>query len=369
MIKIVSVVGARPQFIKAASLSRIFKSNFANKVEEILVHTGQHYDTKMSDVFFNELEIEKPRYNLGVGSGSHAHQTGEALVQLERVLQDENPDAMIVFGDTNATLAGALAASKMKIPIAHVESGLRSFNMKMPEEVNRVITDSLSSFLFCPTEQAVRNLKHLDFDTKKKVSGLNPLVLNVGDVMFDTSLFYRQKASRSILDVLEIKEGQFVLATMHRDFNTDNKERLSTILKALDELSLLIPIILPLHPRTKSKMDEMKIPAPKNLRFIEPVSYLQMLALEDGAKFIVTDSGGVQKEAFFFEKPTLILRHETEWTEIVDNGNAFLCDADTFKIKQAFSYLLENPSFTYPSFYGKGNAAELICKTLVDHLS
>jgi UDP-GlcNAc3NAcA epimerase len=368
MLKIISLVGARPQFIKAASLSRIFKSQHSTTVDEIIVHSGQHYDDKMSAVFFDELEIPHPKYNLEVGSGTHATQTAETTIKLEKILRTEKPDCLVVFGDTNTTLAGALAASKLNIPIAHIESGLRSFNHDMPEEINRIITDRLSTYLFCPTEEGVKNLENVYRDSSKPTSGLNPWIENVGDVMLDTSLYYRRKTSLEILEKLKIRKNAFVLATIHRDFNTDYKTRLFQILSTLNSLANRLPIVLPLHPRTIQKVKDFKFPEFDALIIIPPVSYLEMLALEANSKFIITDSGGVQKEAFFLKKPSLILRNETEWIEIVDNGNALLCDADPEKITQGFEHWMSEPNVMYPDFYGKGNTAEIICSTLVKHL-
>ncbi len=365
MLKFISLVGARPQFIKAAALSRIFNSRFKNQVEEIIVHSGQHYDSQMSEVFFTELQIPKPKYNLEVGSGSHAQQTAQIGIALEPILQAEKPDVVIVFGDTNTTLAGAITAAKLNIPIAHIESGLRSFNNAMPEEINRVITDKLSTFLFCPTDEGVNNLRNVGANPDFKTDAENPLVVNCGDVMFDSSLFYRQQANNDILKSNQLKPNEYVLATIHRDFNTDDKNRLLDILATLDELAEDVNIVLPLHPRTVQKMKDFKIGKPKNLKLIKPVSYLEMLSLEANAKFIITDSGGVQKEAFFFKKPSIILRNETEWTEIVENGTAFLCDANPELIHALFLIFMEEPELHYPDFYGNGNAAEIICETLV----
>ena len=369
MLKIISLVGARPQFIKAASLSRIFNSRYKNEVEEILIHSGQHYDNQMSEVFFTELQIPKPKYNLAVGSGSHAEQTAQIGIALEAILIAEKPDIVIVFGDTNTTLAGAITAAKLNIPIAHIESGLRSFNNAMPEEINRIITDRLSTFLFCPTIEGVKNLSPFVNKYVDKINANNPLVMNCGDVMFDSSLFYRQQANDEVLRTNKLAPNNFVLATIHRDFNTDDKKRLINILEVLDELASEVKIVLPLHPRTVQKMIDFGMSNPKNIKLIKPVSYLEMLSLEANSRFIVTDSGGVQKEAFFFKKPSIILRNETEWTEIVENGNALLCDADPIQIKSGFSYFMTNPNLNYPDFYGNGKAAEIICKTIVNELS
>jgi UDP-GlcNAc3NAcA epimerase len=369
MLKIISLVGARPQFIKAASLSRIFNSQHSKSVDEIIVHSGQHYDDKMSAVFFTELEIPLPKYNLGVGSGSHAQQTADTTWKLEEILLKEKPDCLVVFGDTNTTLAGTLAASKLNIPIAHIESGLRSFNRAMPEEINRIISDTLSTFLFCPTEEGIKNLSYVTRDKSQTTSGLNPWIENVGDIMLDSSLFYSKKTSLEILSRIGLESNKYVLATVHRDFNTDDKERLSDIFITLNRLAQRLPIAIPLHPRTVQKLKEYNISDLNNIKIIPPVSYLEMLSLEAHSKFIITDSGGVQKEAFFLEKPSLILRNETEWTEIVEHGNALLCDADPERIKSGFNHWMNAPKLEYPNFYGNGNTAELICNTLIKHLA
>jgi UDP-GlcNAc3NAcA epimerase len=321
-LKIVTVVGARPQFIKAAAILRaIQKLNKKGKrIREILVHTGQHYDTRMDRVFFEELELPKPDYHLGVGSGSHAQQTGRMLERIEKVLEKEKPSVTVVYGDTNSTLAGALAAAKRNIPVAHVEAGLRSYNRTMPEEVNRLLTDHLSTFLFCPTHHGVQNL------LKEGIkNGGRRIVKNVGDVMYDSLLYYSKIAEKksTILRDLnlcsstpnsELRTLNYYLATLHRAENTDDPKRLKSILKALNEIGRRVPVILPLHPRTKKRM---QVSPPfsqfKNIRFIEPASYFEMLQLEKNAKAILTDSGGVQKEAYWFEVPCLTFRDETEW--------------------------------------------------------
>lgn len=312
MKKILTVVGARPQFIKAAAISREIRANPG--VDEILVHTGQHYDEKMSGVFFDELGIGAPKHQLSVGSGSHGAQTGRMLEAIEKVLFEEKPDWVLVYGDTNSTLAGALAAAKLHIPVAHVEAGLRSNNRRMPEEVNRVLTDHLSSLLFAPTQAAVENAKHEGIDPAK--------VHLVGDVMYDVTVFTADRAEREsrILEELKLDPGKYALATSHRAENTDVPARIEAIVDGLALLSARMPVVLPLHPRTRkilgSKLDSL----PKTLRIVEPMGYLDMVRMERNAAVIATDSGGVQKEAFFFKVPCVTFRDETEWTELVDSG-------------------------------------------------
>jgi UDP-N-acetylglucosamine 2-epimerase len=322
-MKIVTVVGARPQFIKAGAVSRAIRklNKRKRRIQEIWVHTGQHYDYLMDKVFFEELELPKPDYHLGVGSGSHARQTGMMLERIEAVLQKGKPGAVMVYGDTNSTLAGALAAAKQNIPVAHVEAGLRSFNRTMPEEINRLLTDHLSTLLFCPTAQAVRNL------LKEGIKEERPrIVKNVGDVMYDSILYYSEIAERksTILKDLgfdtshESRVTSYYLATLHRAENTDDSERLKFILRALNEIGKKTPVVLPLHPRTKKMMRVYHLFSEfKSIKFIEPVSYLDMIKLEKNAKAILTDSGGVQKEAYWLRVPCFTLREETEWVETI----------------------------------------------------
>lgn len=350
MKKIVTVVGARPQFVKAAVLSRLIRSDKWNtKFTEILVHTGQHYDHGMSEVFFDEMKIPKPNYNLNVGSGSHGKMTGEMLIKIEEVLISENPDFVLVYGDTNSTLAAALAASKLHIPVVHVEAGLRSFNMKMPEEQNRILTDRISTLLFAPTANAVQLLEK---------EGIQKGVYMVGDIMYDASLFYREKNKSQFVSNLDI--NTFSLATVHRAENTDDKYRLSQIFLGFSELPETI--ILPLHPRTRKKLLEFKIDIPENIKVVEPVGYFDMLDLEANARFIFTDSGGVQKEAYFFKKPCFTLRDETEWVETVKSGWNTLVGADSENIQLTLkNYTKPND---YLPLYGMGNAAELMLQYL-----
>lgn len=353
MNKILTVVGARPQFIKAAAVSRVI-SGMAGCVE-ILVHTGQHFDTNMSDVFFEELEIPKPQYNLGIGGGHHGQMTGRQLEAIEEVLLQERPDWVLVYGDTNSTLAGALAAVKLHIPVAHVEAGLRSFNRRMPEEINRVLTDHASSLLFTPTRTAQENL------AREGISGGK--VIPVGDVMFDVALYYRDKA---LMPKELVEKGwvaqSFVLATVHRAENTDDEARLVQILKGLGECGL--PVILPLHPRTRASIQARGLGIPDNIWIIDPVGYLEMVWLEVNSSVIATDSGGVQKEAFFAGTPCVTLRDETEWVELVNLGVNLLVGADAEKISEGIK---SSRAFeTVESPYGDGRAAEKIVRELVE---
>jgi len=313
-MKIVTVIGARPQFIKAASVSA--ELNRAIGANEILIHTGQHFDKNMSQVFFDELEIPVPTYNLGISGGLHGTQTGRMLEGIESVLVEEKPDIVLVYGDTNSTLAGALAAAKLHIPLAHVEAGLRSFNKRMPEEINRLMTDHLSDLLFVPTKSGLVNLVREGVDESK--------ILMVGDVMYDVALFFSEKAtlSSNILQDLKVEAKSYVLSTIHRAENTENIELLCSILSGLAKVAEDMPVILPLHPRTRNIIySNSGLSAFANeLRIIEPVGYLDMIMLENNASLIATDSGGVQKEAFFCKVPCITLRNETEWIELVDLG-------------------------------------------------
>ncbi|SDW42514.1 UDP-GlcNAc3NAcA epimerase [Marininema mesophilum] len=351
-MKTVTIVGARPQFIKAAPVSRSLR----RQGEEVLVHTGQHYDQAMSDVFFEELMIPAPDYHLGVGSKGHGAQTGEMLALVEEVLIREKPDWVLVYGDTNSTIAGALAAAKLHIPVAHVEAGLRSFNRRMPEEVNRVLTDHVSTLLFCPTDTAVRHLA---------AEGITSGVKQVGDVMVDAVRYNRELASQSskILGQLGLKRGSYVLVTLHRAENTDDPRRLSEIVGALNQLS--IPAILPLHPRTQGRMEEVGLAFHNpHLVVIEPVGYLDMLYLESQAAKILTDSGGVQKEAFVLGIPCITMRDETEWTETVEQRANCLTGADRERIIDA----IENFSadfFDIVPVFGDGYAADRIVENLL----
>jgi UDP-GlcNAc3NAcA epimerase len=312
-LKCVTVVGARPQFIKAATVSRALRAR--SGLREVLVHTGQHYDDNMSKVFFSEMEIQPPDHNLGVGSASHGAQTGQMLAAIEVILLAEPPDCVLIYGDTNSTLAGALAACKLHIPVAHVEAGLRSFNRRMPEEMNRILADHAADLLFAPTETAVANL------AREGIAGAK--VINVGDVMYDAALFYGERAERDsrVLDRVGVAGVPYVLATVHRAENTDDPRRLRTILAALAGVAAQLPVVLPLHPRTRATLArEGLTDLVGQLRVIDPVGYLDMVMLERHASLVVTDSGGVQKEAFFHGVPCVTLRDETEWVELVELG-------------------------------------------------
>jgi UDP-GlcNAc3NAcA epimerase len=350
-MKVLTVVGARPQFIKAAVVSRAIK-NTAD-IEEILVHTGQHYDANMSDLFFSEMEISKPSYNLNISGGSHGLMTGRMLSAIEEILIKENPDIVLVYGDTNSTLAGALAASKLCIPVAHVEAGLRSFNMSMPEEVNRILTDRISNLLFCPTQTAINNLRLEGYDSFR-----DKMIFHVGDVMLDAALYYQEKSVEKsvIISKLGLQRDNFVLCTIHRQENVDNEDRLSEIVRILNKCSKECRMIISLHPRTKSKLVEFNL----NFDFptIAPVGYFDMIQLISNAKMIMTDSGGLQKEAFFFKKPCLTLRDDTEWVELVEHGCNRLCGiSENAIISGCNDFFQKKPDFS-ASFYGTGCAGK-----------
>ncbi|WP_139903797.1 non-hydrolyzing UDP-N-acetylglucosamine 2-epimerase [Clostridium thermarum] len=343
-MKIITVVGARPQFIKAAAVSNVIRSQH----QEILVHTGQHYDENMSKIFFDELNIPKPDYNLGVGSGSHGKQTGEMLIALEEIYLKEKPDLVLVYGDTNSTLAAALCASKLLIPVAHVEAGLRSFNMNMPEEQNRILTDHISRYVFAPTETAVKNLIN---------EGIKNAV-NVGDVMYDAILHFKTIAEEksTIIKDLGLEGKPFILTTIHRAENTNDINRLKGIIEALNESGTAI--VLPLHPRTTKYIEQYGLSFNSNVRVIEPVGYLDMISLEMHGEKIVTDSGGVQKEAFFMKKPCITMRDETEWVETVENGWNVIAGTDKEKILAAIQGFV--PDQPQKDIFGDGKAAHKI---------
>jgi len=362
-MKLVTVIGARPQFVKAAVLSRLFRER--GGVEEVLVHTGQHYDENMSDVFFKELEIPRPDYHLGIGSGPHGQQTGRMLEAIEKVLQEAKPAAVLVYGDTNSTLAGALAAAKLHLPIAHVEAGLRSFNRRMPEEINRVVTDHLSRCLFAPTETAVRNLRS---------EGLPEDAISlVGDVMYDATLHSASRADNGVLDRHGLKSKGYILATIHRAENTDDPQRLGNILGAFQVISKTMPVVLPLHPRTRAILDRPNVGADlksavTNLHLLEPVGYLDMIALEKNSCLIATDSGGVQKEAFFHRVPCVTLRDETEWVELVELGwNRVVPPDRQDTVIEAIRQSLEpkSPRAASSDLYGGGQAGRRILDVLL----
>lgn len=373
--KCATIAGARPQFIKAAPVSRLMDKS---GIREIIVHTGQHYDYNMSEVFFKELKIKEPDYNLGIGSLPQGAQTGRMMEGIEGILLKEKPEIVLVYGDTNSTLAGALAAAKLHIPIAHVEAGLRSCNKKMPEETNRILTDHVSDMLFCPTETAVKNLKKEGFTNianNGKLIGHSfafyqpqplPVVINVGDVMYDSMLFNLKLAlcKSRILKKLELKEKTFYLATIHRAENTDDPERLKNIFRAFSKIAKNYPLVIPLHPRTKKNISAIKKFA-GHLKIIPPQPYLDMLALSNSARLILTDSGGLQKEAFFLNTPCVTLRDETEWIETLKNGMNILAGAEEKQIlnaveKQENKKLKANQDY----YFGDGDASGKIVNTI-----
>jgi UDP-GlcNAc3NAcA epimerase len=359
-MKIATIVGARPQFIKAATLSRAIAKQAGQALKEVFIHTGQHYDSKMSDIFFEEMELPRPHYHLGIGSGSHGAMTGKMLEAIEQTLLRENPDWVVVYGDTNSTLAGALAAAKLHYPLAHVEAGLRSFNKKMPEELNRILTDHAADLLFTPTPQATQQL-HKEGICSTKIA-------EVGDVMYEAALHYRDKAysQSSILDQLHITPKQYILATIHRAENTDTPDNLQEIVKGFCLLSEQTPVVWPVHPRTRQVLEKLNLLSvqPPSLILTEPVGYLDMLTLETHAKAILTDSGGVQKEAYFFKVPCLTLRAETEWTELVEHGFNRLVPINAHTICETYSTCLQHTPNWDLSLYGKGDAANKILERL-----
>lgn len=381
MIKLLTVIGARPQIIKAAAISRAVKNHFEGQIEEKILHTGQHYDANMSQVFFDELGIPQPDYNLGVGSGSHGVQTAKMISGIEEVLTSEHFDGIILYGDTNSTLAGAVAASKIHVPVFHIEAGLRSFNMTMPEEVNRIVCDQLSSICFSPTKTGIDNLKRegfLDSPAKFK-NGKGRLVVNSGDVMYDNSMYFASLAEQKtdILSKLGLKTNGFILTTIHRPNNTDDPERLTSIISAL--LSIVerngITLVLPLHPRTRNLLDKNlehsvyeKLISSSLVKIIPPASFFEIIVLEKNARIVMTDSGGVQKESFFFERPCVILRPETEWTEIEEYGAGVIVDADYQRIIDGYDQFV-GKQVSFPKLFGDANAAKHILDEIVAYLN
>ncbi len=349
-MKIVTILGARPQFIKAGTVSREIAKY--DDIEEIIVHTGQHFDKNMSDVFFEEIKIPKPHYNLNINGLSHGAMTGQMLEKIEEVLMEEKPYWVLVYGDTNSTLAGALAASKLHIKVAHIEAGLRSFNMNMPEEINRIVTDRISNILFCPTDTAVENLKKEGYDN------LDCKIVKSGDVMQDGALFYKDLAVKPDMEL----ENEYILCTIHRVENTDDLDRLKNIIDALNEINKEKQIVLPSHPRTKAILEKNGIKV--NFTIIEPVGYLEMVYLIENSTMIMTDSGGLQKEAFFFKKFCITLRDETEWVELIENKFNVLAGADKNKIFDLYKNYDFNDNFSI-DLYGLGKASNIIVKELL----
>lgn len=355
-MKILTILGARPQFIKAGSVSREIAKH--NELQEVIVHTGQHYDANMSDIFFEEMQIPKPNYFLGIGGKSHGAMTGQMIEKIEEVALKERPDWIMVYGDTNSTLAGAIVASKLHIKLAHIEAGLRSFNMRMPEEINRILTDRISQILFCPTDAAIENL------VKEGFSNFECKILKSGDVMQDGALFYQQFAQKPNINI----QSDFILCTVHRAENTDDYDRLKGIFGALEEVGKEKQVILPLHPRTKKILDQSGYKPSENIEIIAPVGYLEMVWLIDNCSLVMTDSGGLQKEAFFFKKPCITLRDETEWVELIENKFNVLAGANKMKIveiyhnkKNLFAQDFEK------DLYGGGNASSAIVKELLNY--
>jgi len=355
-----TVIGARPQFIKAATVSRVIREYYSNDIEEIVVHTGQHYDSNMSQIFFNELNIPLPICNLNIGSGSHSEQSGAIMVGLESLIKDHNPDWVLVYGDTNSTLAGALVAAKVPCKLAHVEAGLRSYRWGMPEEVNRIVTDRLSDVLFCPTINAKNNLIS---------EGRSQYVVVVGDVMYDSFLYYKKSADQFVvLNNVGLLSGKYLLATIHRAENTDIPEKLIAIFSILRSISKNIEVVLPLHPRTKKAINQLSISL-EGIRVIDPVSYLTMIVLVCNSKLIITDSGGLQKEAYFARRPCITFRDETEWSETLDSGWNQLVSLDNEsdileKIKKILD--INTADLEYSYCYGSGDSAKKIVDYLIE---
>ncbi len=373
MIKIATIIGTRPQFIKAANVSREIAFNGRSTITEVIIHTGQHFDQDMSGIFFHELAIPRPDYNLGIGGGTHGQNTGRMIEAIDSVLIKDPPDWVLVYGDTDSTLAGALAAAKLHIPVAHVEAGLRSYNRSMPEEINRILADQLSTLLFCPTETAVRNLKEEGFPHKLSPRS-EQQIIKVGDVMYDAALFYSTRAEEKslIMQALGLEAKNFVLATIHRAANTDDPSKLSGILDALNQIAQDVPVVLPLHPRTKKNLELFTpiflTPRASRLQFIDPVGYLDMVMLEKNASVIVTDSGGVQKESYFHGVPCVTVRDETEWGELVEMGVNFLAGTDVQTIIQAVLRAWNDGNVSIAKkqgeLYGNGDSANKIVSIL-----
>lgn len=361
-MKVLTVLGARPQFIKAAAVSRAirrYNEENAGPLREVIVHTGQHFDANMSDVFFEQLDIPRPDHHLGIAGMGHGAMTGRMLEGVEALIQSEKPDWVLIYGDTNSTLAGALAAAKLHVPVAHVEAGLRSFNMRMPEEINRIVADRVSTLLLCPTETAIANLR---------AEGVTRGVHNIGDVMFDVSLFYRERArtESKILGVLNLGDRDFALVTCHRAENTDDPARLAGIVAAVSEIARRMPVVLPVHPRTKKLLDTTGLASKlAGVTITEPLAYLDMVALEQASAVILTDSGGVQKEAFFYGVPCITMRDETEWVETVTAGANRVVGASSDAILGAFEQVMSGGGFrTDVKPYGTGDAARKILSLL-----
>jgi UDP-GlcNAc3NAcA epimerase len=381
MKKIMTIIGARPQIIKAAAISRVLGSDYATEIEELIVHTGQHYDENMSAVFFRELGITEPFARLDIGASSHGDQTGAMLRELELLMLSHRPDAVIVYGDTNSTLAGSLAASKVHIPVIHIEAGLRSFNKAMPEEINRIMTDHVSTLLYSPTKQGIENLGKEGFPLQSTgKAGIDaPKVFHCGDIMYDNSLYFSGLAVErsTVLSAIGCEDKPFILATVHRNTNTDVPERLKAIFEGLLEIAEAheLQVVLPLHPRTRKYLEQTagdafnsRLSQSQRIHIIDPVGFLDMIRLEQKATLVVTDSGGVQKEAYFFRKPCVVLRDETEWVELIETGAARLAGADKAQLRDAVSGFLVHPPTAFPELFGDGKAAAFICRTIIEEL-
>ena len=377
MMKLLTVVGARPQFIKAAALSRAIREQYSNHVCEVILHTGQHYDPSMSEVFFRDMQIPPPAHQLHIGSESHGVQTGKMMMGIEKVIDQERPHGVVLYGDTNSTLAGAMAASKLHIPVIHIEAGLRSFNKEMPEEVNRIMCDHVSTLLFSPTTTGVENLlrEGIAHSSAPPYTSNRPGVFHTGDLMYDNTLYFQEIAHRksNITKELGLNGKPFILATIHRPSNTDKPENLLSILKGLSMAGSEknMEVIVPLHPRTMGILEKLRTLGTEGLeemerhvRFIPAVSFLDMIRLESGARVILTDSGGVQKEAWFMQKPVVVLREETEWVEIITSGKGVLTGPSTEKILEATLDFLDHPPAEFPPIFGDGQAAGEILRIM-----
>ena len=375
--RILTIIGARPQFIKAAALSRAIQEHFSEVITEEILHTGQHYDENMSEVFFQELHIPQPHYQLQEGSGTHAMQTARMMEGIEKVLMEKEWDGVVLYGDTNSTLAGALAAAKCGVPVFHIEAGLRSFNHTMPEEINRLMCDHLSSLLFVPTQTGMDNLEKEGIVSDQNIhfaNGKKRKVYRTGDIMYDNALYYGQTELSRVEGLPEeVHDRPYILTTIHRNTNTDDKARLEAIVEALLVLAEEQEVVWPVHPRTKNKINELLTEELRNrllthghVHLLPPLSFLQMTALENHATMIVTDSGGVQKEAYFHRKPSLILRPETEWVEIVEQGAAMLCDADKERILEAYG-VMKQRRLDFPPLFGDGHTAEFILRRMLEY--
>lgn len=375
--RILTIIGARPQFIKAAALSRAIQEHFSEVITEEILHTGQHYDENMSEVFFQELHIPQPHYQLQVGSGTHAMQTARMMEGIEKVLLEKKWDGVVLYGDTNSTLAGALAAAKCGVPVFHIEAGLRSFNHTMPEEINRLMCDHLAALLFVPTQAGMDNLEKEGIVSDQNIhfaNGKKRKVYRTGDIMYDNALYYGQTELSRVEGLPEeVQDRPYILTTIHRNTNTDDKARLEAIVEALLVLAEEQEVVWPVHPRTRNKINELLTEELRNrllthghVHLLPPLSFLQMTALESHATMIVTDSGGVQKEAYFHRKPSLILRPETEWVEIVEQGAAMLCDADKERIVEVYGVMKER-RLDFPPLFGDGHTAEFILRRMLEY--